>query len=94
MASKIFEKCVKCTKPFLSMRQKTLKCSKCLNSLQIKCSTVDNRQCLTYKNGKKDLICQYCTDYPCIKCDKHVYDFNQEFFAIYVTFGFTGHVQV
>ena len=76
------------------MRQKTLKCLKCLNSLHIKCSTVDNRQYLSYKNGKKDFICQYCTDYTCLKCDKHVYDFNQEFFAIYVTFGFTGHVQV
>ena len=47
---------------------------KCLNSLPIKCSTVDNRQYLSYKNGKKDFICQYCTDYSCLKCDKHVYD--------------------
>ena len=47
---------------------------KCLNSLHIKCSTVDNREFLSYKNGKKDFICQYCTDYSCLKCDKHVYD--------------------
>ena len=46
----------------------------CLNSLPIKCSTVDNRQYLSYKNGKKDFICQYCTDYSHLKCDKHVYD--------------------
>ena len=56
------------------MRQKTLKCLKCLNSLQIKCSTVDNKQYLSYTNGKKDFICQYCTGCSCLKCDKHVYD--------------------
>ena len=47
---------------------------KCLNSLQIKCSTVDNKQYLSYTNGKKDFICQYCTGCSCLKCDKHVYD--------------------
>ena len=87
MTSKVSEKCIKCTKPFLSMRQKTLKCLKCLNSLHIKSSTTDNRQYLSYKNGKKDFICEYCVDYSSLKCDKHVYD-------IYITFGFTGHVQV
>ena len=45
-----------------------------MNSLHIQCSTVDNRQYLSYKNGKKDFICQYCTDYSCLKCDKNVYD--------------------
>ena len=46
MTSKVPEKCIKCTKPFVSMRQKSLKCMKALNSLHIKCSTVDNRQYL------------------------------------------------
>ena len=35
---------------------------------------IDNRQNLSYKNGKKDFICEYCTDYSCLKCDKHVCD--------------------
>ena len=73
MTSKVSGKNVKYTKPFLSMRKK-LKCLKCMNSLHIQCSIVDNRQYLSYKNGKKDFICQYCTDYSCLKCDKHVYD--------------------
>ena len=54
--------------------QKFLKCLKCLNPLHIKCSTVDNRQYLSYKNGKKEFTFQYCTDYSYLKCDKHVYD--------------------
>ena len=70
----VSEKCIKCTKPFLNMRQKSLKCLKCLNSLHNKCSSVNKNQYLTYKNGKKDFICQYCTDYSCLKYDKHVYD--------------------
>ena len=74
MTSKVSKKCIKCTKPFLRMRQKTMKCLKCLNSLHIKCSTVDNRHFLSYKNGKKNFICQHCTDYSCLKCDKHVDD--------------------
>ena len=36
------------------MRQKT-KCLKCLKSFHIKCSTVDQKQYLSYKNGKQDL---------------------------------------
>ena len=44
MTPKVFEKCIKCTEPFFSMRQKELKCLKCLISLYIKYSTVDNRQ--------------------------------------------------
>ena len=35
---------------------------------------IDNRQNLSYKNGKKDFICEYCTDYSCLKCDKNVCD--------------------
>ena len=73
MTFKVSEKCIKCTKLFFSVRQKTLKCLECLKPLHIKCSTVDNRQYLSYKNGKKDFICQYCTDYSCLKCEKHVY---------------------
>ena len=49
-----------------------------MNSLHIQCSTVDNRQYLSYKNGKKDFICQYCTDYSCLKCDKNVYDRDRQ----------------
>ena len=37
---------IKCTKPFLSMRQKILKCLKCLNSLHIKCINVDKKRYL------------------------------------------------
>ena len=55
MTSKISEKGIKCTKPFLRMRRKTLKYLKCLNSLHIKCSTVHKKQYLSLKNGKKDL---------------------------------------
>ena len=46
MTPKVSEKCIKCTEPFLSMRQKALKCLKCLISFYIKYSTVDNRQYL------------------------------------------------
>ena len=90
MTAKISEKCIKRTKPSLSIKHKTLKCLKCLNSLHIYCSNVDKKQYLSYKNGKKDFICQQCTDYFCLRCDKHA----QGFFTIYATFGFIGHVQV
>ena len=49
---------------------------------------------LGYKNGKKDFICQYCTDCSWLKCAKYVYDREPGIFAVYATFGFTGHVQV
>ena len=94
MTSKFSEKCIKCRNPFLSMKQKTPKCLKCLNSLHNKCSTADKKQYLSYKNGKKDFICQYCTDYSCLKCDKHIYDRQPGILCnMCETFGFTGHVQ-
>ena len=27
----------------------------------------------SYKNGKKEFICQYCTGYSCLQCDERDY---------------------
>ena len=74
MASKILNsKCIKCCKGFLNTKRKTVQCTPCSNNLHLKCTDLDKN---TYQSfsGDKHFICQYCSHYSCITCEKQVYD--------------------
>ena len=74
MASKTLNsKCIKCSKGFLNTKQKTVQCTLSSNHLHLKCTDLKKN---TYQSfsGDKDFICQYCSHYPCISYEKHVYD--------------------
>ena len=62
---------IKCVK-LLKTTKDNLVCSKCENSLHLKCSRPSPKEFSKYKKGKTKFICQFCTDYTCIKCDRHI----------------------
>ena len=69
-----FRKCIKCTYN-IDTKQNKLQCKQCLFLLHQKCTNISNREYFKdFKTGKRGLICQYCSDYSCLTCDKHVYD--------------------
>ena len=81
MASKTLNsKCIKCSKGFLNTKQKTVQCTLCSNHLHLKCIDL-NKNAYQSFSGDKDFICQYCSHYPCITCQKHVYDKQDGFFC-------------
>ena len=49
-----------------------LVCSKCENCLHLKRSRLSPKEFPIYKKGKAKFICQFCTDYTCIKSERHV----------------------
>ena len=63
--------CIKCGKLLKTSNDK-LVCSKCENTLNLKCSRLSPKEFSKHKKGKTKCICQFCTDYTCIKCDRHV----------------------
>ena len=72
MASKILNsKCIKPSKDFLNTKPKTVRCTQCSNHLT--CTGSNENNCQSIK-GDKDFICQYCSHYLRITCEKHVYD--------------------
>ena len=74
MSSKTLNsKCIKCSKGFLNTKWKTVWCTLSSNHLHLKCTDLNKN---TYHNfsGDKDFICQYCSQYSGISCEKHVYD--------------------
>ena len=75
------EKCLKCTKGFSSSRQKSLTCTSCSSTLHLKCTLITNNDYSLYKSGEKDFVCQYCSDFRCISCNKHVYDKQEGIFC-------------
>ena len=82
MASKIFNsKCIKCSKGFLKTKQKTVPCAQCSNHLHLKCTDLNKN---TYQSfsGDGDFICQYCSHYLCITCEKHAYDKQDGIFCV------------
>ena len=48
-------------------------CSQCSNSLHFKWSRLSEKDYLRYQQKTFLYTCQFCTDYKCIKCEKHVY---------------------
>ena len=65
-------KCLKCDKTAKSTGN-SLECSQCQNFIQLKCSRLTKIQFNQYKKGKMRFVCQFCTDYSCLKCNKHAY---------------------
>ena len=65
-------KCLKCEKTAKSTGN-SLECSQCQNFIHLKCSHLTKIQFNQYKKGKMRFVCQFCTDYSCLKCNKHVY---------------------
>ena len=73
LASKIKDKCLKCKKP-VSSRQNKTNCNLCKKVLHLKCTELTKSQFQSYQKGKLLFNCIYCTNYSCLKCDKHIYD--------------------
>ena len=57
----------------LSKSWESLECFKCNKSLHLKCIRSDKRRLLKYIQGNLEFLCQFCTDYTCHHCNKHVY---------------------
>ena len=70
-------KCIGCSKSFSRKQNEQLKCSKCSYFLHLTCALISKQQYKNYNNGNKDFICQYCEDYTCLACNKHVYDWKE-----------------
>ena len=75
------DKCIKCTRKFLSERQLQLSCIQCSSSLHLKCTGLSKQSFSEYKKGKKDFVCLFCRDYKCIRCAQHVYDRQEGVFC-------------
>ena len=73
LASKIKAKCLKCKK-LVSSRQSRIICNPCKKVLHLKCTQLTKSQFQSYQKGKLLFNCIYCTNYSCLKCDKHIYD--------------------
>ena len=67
------KKCIKCLKLY-DNRQKKVECKECENILHLKCIDLTNNQHRDCQKGKSSFHCKYCTEYRCLKCNKHVYD--------------------
>ena len=73
MAPKVeYKKCTECCKVLLRPG-KSLECYKCNKSLHSNCSRLDKNRFLKYIQGNLEFVCQFCTDYTCCHCNKHVY---------------------
>ena len=72
MAHHKSDKCIKCDKLVYS-NSKHVVCSQCSNSLHFKWSRLSEKDYLRYQQKTFLYNCQFCTDYKCIKCEKHVY---------------------
>ena len=66
------ERCIRCTKTFVTAKTR-LKCAKCVSFLYQRCSRVTRQEHLEYKQGTFKFVCQFCTEYMCLRCAKHVY---------------------
>ena len=73
LASKIKDKCLKCKKP-VSSRQNRINCNLCKKVLHLKCTELNKSQFQSFQKGKLPFSSIYCTNYSCLKCDKHIYD--------------------
>ena len=47
--------------------------SQCSNSLHLKCSRMNKNGYLSHQQKTLNYAFEFCTDYKCIKCEKHVY---------------------
>ena len=66
------DKCLKCTKLCLE-GQNCIQCDKCDGWIHLKCSGIRLKD---FKNMTKntEFVCIFCTNYPCGKCSKPVYN--------------------
>lgn len=68
-----FVKYIKCTYK-IGPKQNKLQYKQC-SFLHQKCTNRSNREYSKgFKIAKRDFICQYCLNYSCLTCGKHVYD--------------------
>ena len=49
-------------------------CNICKKVLHLKCIELTKYQFQSYQKGKLPSNCIYCTNYSCLKCDKHIYN--------------------
>ena len=66
------ERCIRCTKTFLTTKT-GFKCDQCASFLHQRCSRITRQEHLEYKQGVFKSARQFCIDYTCIRCAKHIY---------------------
>ena len=72
MASRgLDKKCIKYTKKIASNSDKHIQCCRCSFFLHPRCSGLRHTD---YVNKNKNYVCQCCTEYTCLRCNRHVYD--------------------
>ena len=60
-----------------------LECSECHKMVHRKCSRLRvNKDFVQFKKSKQQFVCQFCSDYICPKCNKHVYYAQKVFFEV------------
>ena len=78
------ERCIGCTKTFLTTKTGFkcdqcvgsmcgFKCDQCAGFLHQRCSRITRQEYLEYKQGVFKSARQFCTDYTCTRCAKHIY---------------------
>ena len=69
-------KCLKCRK-IVYKNQNSICCDKCDQWIHLKCSKMrlkEFKKFLDPENSGMKYFCSFCTDYPCGKCEKPIYD--------------------
>ena len=69
------KKCIKCLKLF-GNKQKKVECKECENILHWQIYQTNNQH-QDFQQGNSSFHCKYCTEYRCLKCNKHVYNHHR-----------------
>ena len=64
--------CIKCTKN-LKFSRNFLKCQVCQKYIHLECSRLNKQGFLEYRRDTTSFTYQFCLDYCCLQCNKHVY---------------------
>ena len=52
----------------------SLECFECHKMIHLKCSRLRaNKDLAQFKKSKLQFVCQFCSNYTCLKCNKHAY---------------------
>ena len=70
--------CIKCTKKIANNSDKHIQCCRCSFFLHHRCLGL---RYTDYVNESKNFACQYCTEYTCFGCNRHVYDGQDDIYC-------------
>ena len=64
---------MKCEKQSIKSNS-SIECSECHKRIHFTCSRLRlKKDFVQFKKSKEQFVCQFCSDYTCLKCHKHVY---------------------